>query len=310
MGIEAVLGPLSVFFLWIGMWRYWIRIDNSSRREKIISFILLFVGMFYGAVIYYFFVYRSQVVSGSWAKPGDISLEGRKEISNQNVQKVFFVGIFSLFILAMAFGLLLPILFKRVLLPNSEYIYEIPFDLALSASVFLFLTFLVVMLFRLGTIARPLWRIQQIVVVGLGSVLGFALVFVLFIPILLRRLLPPQFEDSYEISLDLGLSLGFVVVLVYSIVKLIRKVAKSRRHAQMDAGARWPLRRIWSVGFASLFAFMLVFGLLFNILLKKFLPGIVSVYSTFVFTTAFVGIISLCIYLIVGVFRLGMKRRQ
>jgi hypothetical protein len=222
------------------------------------------------------------------------------------------VGIFSLFILAMAFGLLLPILFKRVLLPNSEYIYEIPFDLALSASVFLFLTFLVVMLFRLGTIARPLWRIQQIVLVGLGSVLGFALVFVLIIPILLRRLLPPQFEDSYEIFLDLGLSLGFVVVLVYSIVKLIRQAAKSRRHAQLNVGTRWELQRIMRIFVLSFFGSMLILGLLFNTLLRKYLPQFVRIFSVFVDLFLVVGIISIIsylIYFIVGVFRLGMKIR-
>ncbi len=34
-GIEGLLGPFSIFFLWIGMWRYWYRLDNSPKARKI-----------------------------------------------------------------------------------------------------------------------------------------------------------------------------------------------------------------------------------------------------------------------------------
>lgn len=311
-GIEGVFGALSIFFLWISMWRYWIRLDNSSRSEKLISFMLLLVGMFYGSVIYYFFVYRSQIATGSWTKPANFSREEKNEGSNRNLQKLFLTGIFSLFGLALAFGLLLPILFKRVLLPNDDSSYEVLLELGLSVSVFSFLVFLVTMLFRLGTNAHPLWRIQRVVSVGVGFVLGFALVFAFLVPSLLSRLLPPQYEDNYEIFLGLGLSAGAVVVFIYAVTKIVRKLMNSSRRAQTDVGPRWELQKIWYVGGLSLFGFMLI-GLLFNILLRKFLPRFVYVSSIFMvifLVFSVVGIISLFVYLIVEVFRLGMKTRR
>jgi uncharacterized membrane-anchored protein len=57
LGLIGVLAGLSVFFLWSGMWRYWIRRDASSRSARRIWFIILLVGIWYGAVVYYLFVY-------------------------------------------------------------------------------------------------------------------------------------------------------------------------------------------------------------------------------------------------------------
>jgi hypothetical protein len=57
VGVLGVLGPIALFFLWFGMWRYWARIDNSSRWAKRMSFIVLLVGFWWGSCLYCFFVY-------------------------------------------------------------------------------------------------------------------------------------------------------------------------------------------------------------------------------------------------------------
>jgi len=56
-GIIGVSGGLSVFFLWSGMWRYWIRYDRSGRFARRVWFVILLVGVCYGAVVYYLCVY-------------------------------------------------------------------------------------------------------------------------------------------------------------------------------------------------------------------------------------------------------------
>lgn len=56
-GIIGVSGSLSIFFLWSGMWRYWIRYDHSARFTRRIWFVILLVGFCYGAIIYYLCVY-------------------------------------------------------------------------------------------------------------------------------------------------------------------------------------------------------------------------------------------------------------
>jgi hypothetical protein len=57
----GLVGPLAFFFLWVGMWRYWARIDDSSKTIKTLWFIILLFGLFYGSILYNFAVYRPQV---------------------------------------------------------------------------------------------------------------------------------------------------------------------------------------------------------------------------------------------------------
>jgi hypothetical protein len=56
-GILGIAGGLGVFFLWEGMWRYWIRCDPSPRWARRIWFLVLIVGVWWGAVLYYLLVY-------------------------------------------------------------------------------------------------------------------------------------------------------------------------------------------------------------------------------------------------------------
>ena len=56
-GIGGVLGALSAFFLWGGMWRYWRRCDPSKQIAHRIWFLVLFLGFCYGSILYYAVVY-------------------------------------------------------------------------------------------------------------------------------------------------------------------------------------------------------------------------------------------------------------
>jgi hypothetical protein len=60
-GLLGVFGPLGLFFLWFGMWRYWVKLDNSRRWLKRIWFLVLLFGFWWASVLYYFAVYLPQV---------------------------------------------------------------------------------------------------------------------------------------------------------------------------------------------------------------------------------------------------------
>lgn len=61
-GILGVLGPIGLLFLWFGMWRYWVRVDDSNLWAKRAWFVVLLVGFWYGSVLYYLFAYLPQVI--------------------------------------------------------------------------------------------------------------------------------------------------------------------------------------------------------------------------------------------------------
>jgi hypothetical protein len=60
-GILGIVGAVAIFFLWIGMWRYWARLDRSNLWIKRASFVVLLFGFWYGAIIYCALVYFPQV---------------------------------------------------------------------------------------------------------------------------------------------------------------------------------------------------------------------------------------------------------
>ena len=62
-GVVGVIGTIGLLFLWLGMWRYWMRLDTSKPAIKRLSFVVLFLGIWYGSMIYYFWIYRPQVIS-------------------------------------------------------------------------------------------------------------------------------------------------------------------------------------------------------------------------------------------------------
>lgn len=60
--ILVIVGTLALFFLWFGMWRYWVRLDRSTRVVKRLWFVALLFGFWYGSCFYYYFSYRPQVL--------------------------------------------------------------------------------------------------------------------------------------------------------------------------------------------------------------------------------------------------------
>jgi hypothetical protein len=61
-GILGILGPIALFFLWFGMWRYWVRIDRSPIWTKRMWFVVLLIGFWWGSCLYCFFAYLPQVI--------------------------------------------------------------------------------------------------------------------------------------------------------------------------------------------------------------------------------------------------------
>lgn len=60
-GAFGVLSGLSVLFLWTGMWHYWRVLDYSNPVWRRLWFVALTLGFWYGAVLYYVFVYLKKV---------------------------------------------------------------------------------------------------------------------------------------------------------------------------------------------------------------------------------------------------------
>jgi hypothetical protein len=60
-GVVGFVCPLAMFFLWGGMLRYWTTGEPSNRAARRFWFIVLILGMFYGATLYYAFVYMPTV---------------------------------------------------------------------------------------------------------------------------------------------------------------------------------------------------------------------------------------------------------
>ena len=55
--IAGVLSGPGAFFIWSGMWRFWSRLDQSSRFARRVWFFMLLIGLWYGAVLYFVLVY-------------------------------------------------------------------------------------------------------------------------------------------------------------------------------------------------------------------------------------------------------------
>jgi hypothetical protein len=62
LAFVGVFGTLGLLFLYIGMWWYWARLDDSDRWWKRFWFVVLLVGFWNGSVPYFLFVYLPQVV--------------------------------------------------------------------------------------------------------------------------------------------------------------------------------------------------------------------------------------------------------
>jgi hypothetical protein len=59
--IGGGIGVVSIFFLWIGMWRYRVHVDQSKEWIRRLSSVVLFFGLWWGACFYCLSVYIPQV---------------------------------------------------------------------------------------------------------------------------------------------------------------------------------------------------------------------------------------------------------
>jgi len=62
LSFAGAAGALAIMSLMVGMGLYWAKCDASSRRWKTIWFFALLLGLPYGAVPYYLFVYLPAVM--------------------------------------------------------------------------------------------------------------------------------------------------------------------------------------------------------------------------------------------------------
>ena len=67
LGCVGVLAPTAVFLLWDGMRQFWLRCDRSSKTRRRFSFLLMLIGLWYGALLYYLIVYLPHIRS-DWRK--------------------------------------------------------------------------------------------------------------------------------------------------------------------------------------------------------------------------------------------------
>lgn len=59
----GVIGAAGIVTLYYSMWFYWREIDESKRRKKRLWFFVLLLGLWYDSCLYYYFVYRLQVIA-------------------------------------------------------------------------------------------------------------------------------------------------------------------------------------------------------------------------------------------------------
>ena len=112
LGIFGVVAPIAIFFLMFGMWRFWLRVDDSGRWVKRLSFLALLVGIWwwYALCLYCWMVYLPKAIrknrvriqtttpsSESQAKPAKITFTpgpfGKILIG---IWAVFWAGVFVL----------------------------------------------------------------------------------------------------------------------------------------------------------------------------------------------------------------------
>jgi hypothetical protein len=58
----GIVATVALFFLWGGMLRYWIRIDQVGKWSKRLSLTVLVLGLWWGACLYCYVVYIPQVL--------------------------------------------------------------------------------------------------------------------------------------------------------------------------------------------------------------------------------------------------------
>ncbi len=136
------------------MWRYWFRLDNSPPYLKRTSFILMLVGVWYGAVLYCYFVYGPQVTRSSWARPVPEWQEKQEERPRWGLRRVLYVGFFSIFGFAIVFGLFVQMLVAKFLPRGIAHGYAVLCGTLTFFGIISLFVYLLVRVFRMGMKVR------------------------------------------------------------------------------------------------------------------------------------------------------------
>jgi hypothetical protein len=131
LGIGTVFGA---FFLWGGMWRYWIGFDSSSRAVRKFWFVLLAGGMWFGAIPYYLFVYLPAVSRLAGSRMDQKSDQPtQSEIRRIYVFRYLLFAGWAVFALALALAIAFPKLFTSIVTPISVGLLMMGLVLATAA---------------------------------------------------------------------------------------------------------------------------------------------------------------------------------
>jgi hypothetical protein len=128
-GILGVATGLSILFLWGGMWSYWIRCDSSSKWTRRFWFLVLLAGFWYGAIVYFAFVYlpsRTRVPRSDRPDRDRQTSRGPLEIG---IWGRALIAAWAALFLFVALCFVFPKPFARILHPIAPYIQLIPIPL-------------------------------------------------------------------------------------------------------------------------------------------------------------------------------------
>lgn len=66
--VKALLLPgiLGTAVLAVAMWYFWYSVDQSNWVKKLLWFLILFLGLMLGPLVYYLFAYRRHPALDSW----------------------------------------------------------------------------------------------------------------------------------------------------------------------------------------------------------------------------------------------------
>lgn len=101
-GVAGIGGTISIFYVWIGMWKYWARLDESGRWSKRFWFAVMLIGFWYGSCLYCWCAYLPQVIRSDQrgVTPSEIEpTHGRGVFGKSLVVAWFFFFLFSVLLL-------------------------------------------------------------------------------------------------------------------------------------------------------------------------------------------------------------------
>jgi hypothetical protein len=147
-GFLGMFGTIGLFFLWLGMWWFWAKLDHSNVWIKRAWFLVLLFGFWYGSILYYFGGYlpqalQTQSMRPQFGLPPTASAQGRTGLFSR-ILIAFWIFYFAIVGLVFAF----PKFMFRVFMSLGFDLS--PLGYALAILVLVTAAFLVHRLYRQG----------------------------------------------------------------------------------------------------------------------------------------------------------------